>query len=264
MKHKAKINSLELEGDRKIFDIVKDLDLLSSLQWPQSTIERFITEWEMGNPRLPSVEYPKLRFTDERKKLSDIEGEIKANSPISDYLRKTTQSYRLLLELLENLGTNNVTALSESLYGLPIDSVPASQSNHLKAAEFFLKVCSDHKDSPLSEECILLDAVSVKKLLEEKLSKVFSSGEVKVELNSDLSAKAKTSKNTVFLRKNADFSEYDIDQLLNHEIFIHSLTSINGAAQPLHCLSLDCPRTTEDQEGLATFAEKITGSIPHK
>ena len=43
---------------------------------------------------------------------------------------------------------------------------------------------------------------------------------------------------------------------------MHTLTAINGRAQPhLTTLSLGSPRTTATQEGLAVFAELITGSI---
>jgi len=43
---------------------------------------------------------------------------------------------------------------------------------------------------------------------------------------------------------------------------VHSLTGLNGQQQPvLPSLALSSPRTTATQEGLATFAEQITGSI---
>jgi uncharacterized protein (TIGR02421 family) len=43
---------------------------------------------------------------------------------------------------------------------------------------------------------------------------------------------------------------------------VHSLTALNGREQPLFpSLALSSPRTTATQEGLATFAEQITGSI---
>jgi uncharacterized protein (TIGR02421 family) len=43
---------------------------------------------------------------------------------------------------------------------------------------------------------------------------------------------------------------------------VHSLTALNGREQPmLPSLALSSPRTTATQEGRATFAEQITGSI---
>jgi uncharacterized protein (TIGR02421 family) len=64
------------------------------------------------------------------------------------------------------------------------------------------------------------------------------------------------------LRATALFSERDLEQLTQHEAFIHTLTSLNGRHQPhLTVLGLGAPRTTRTQEGLATFAEIITGAI---
>src|SRR5690606_25950405 len=64
------------------------------------------------------------------------------------------------------------------------------------------------------------------------------------------------------LRAGASFTDYDRHQLLEHEAFVHSLTALNGREQPvLGSLALASPRTTATQEGLATFAEQITGSI---
>jgi hypothetical protein len=43
---------------------------------------------------------------------------------------------------------------------------------------------------------------------------------------------------------------------------VHSLTALNGREQPnLKSLALNSPRNTATQEGLATFAELMSGSI---
>ena len=58
------------------------------------------------------------------------------------------------------------------------------------------------------------------------------------------------------------FSERDLEQLTQHEAFIHTLTLLNGKHQPhLRSLGLGAPRTTRTQEGLATFSEIMTGAI---
>lgn len=47
-----------------------------------------------------------------------------------------------------------------------------------------------------------------------------------------------------------------------HEAFVHSLTGINGREQPhLKSLARGSPRSTATQEGLATFAELISGAM---
>ncbi|MEP7096925.1 MAG: tyrosine/phenylalanine carboxypeptidase domain-containing protein, partial [Dokdonella sp.] len=51
-------------------------------------------------------------------------------------------------------------------------------------------------------------------------------------------------------------------QLLEHEAFVHTLTALNGRQQPhFPSFARSSPRVTATQEGLATFAELITGAI---
>jgi len=77
-----------------------------------------------------------------------------------------------------------------------------------------------------------------------------------------LIAKAAAGPTRIRLRTAAAFSEYDRQQLLEHEAFVHSLTALNGREQPyLKSLARSSPRVTATQEGLATFAEQITGAI---
>ena len=54
----------------------------------------------------------------------------------------------------------------------------------------------------------------------------------------------------------------DIDQLINHEAFIHVATTINGRKQnKMKILGSNYGAVTKTQEGLAVFSEFITGSI---
>ena len=58
------------------------------------------------------------------------------------------------------------------------------------------------------------------------------------------------------------FSRTDVDQLVQHELFVHSATMRNGKQQPnLRSMGLGAPRTTRTQEGLATLAELVTSSM---
>jgi uncharacterized protein (TIGR02421 family) len=83
-----------------------------------------------------------------------------------------------------------------------------------------------------------------------------------VVVDSKLSSKAAASAKRIRVRGSTCFSPMDLGQLREHEAFVHSATALNGRKQPaLACLSLSTPRTTATQEGLATFAELITGAI---
>ena len=98
--------------------------------------------------------------------------------------------------------------------------------------------------------------------LQSDLDDFFNGRVIDVVLDPQLIAKAAAGATRIRLRSGAAFSDYDRHQLLEHEAFVHSLTALNGRAQPLlPSLALSSPRTTATQEGLATFAEQITGSI---
>ena len=99
-------------------------------------------------------------------------------------------------------------------------------------------------------------------MLRERIGPIFRHDEVEVVLDPALPSKATAGSKRITLRATALFSERDLEQLTEHEAFIHTLTSLNGRHQPhLHVLGLGAPRTTRTQEGLATFAEIITGAI---
>jgi uncharacterized protein (TIGR02421 family) len=94
------------------------------------------------------------------------------------------------------------------------------------------------------------------------MDRFFVHHKVRVEIDPNLIAKAAAGPTRIRLRSATAFSEYDRHQLLEHEAYVHSLTALNGREQPhLTSLGLNTPRITATQEGLATFAELITGTI---
>src|SRR3546814_15318321 len=75
-------------------------------------------------------------------------------------------------------------------------------------------------------------------------------------------AKAAAGARRIRLRTSAQYTDYDHPQLLQHEAFVHSLTALNGRDQAVPgSLSLASPRPPATQEGLAVFAEQLTGNI---
>jgi uncharacterized protein (TIGR02421 family) len=94
------------------------------------------------------------------------------------------------------------------------------------------------------------------------LDAFFIHHKISVDIDPELTAKAAAGATRVRLRAGTGFTEYDRLQLLEHEAFVHTLTALNGREQPvLKSLGRTAPRITATQEGLATFAELITGAI---
>jgi uncharacterized protein (TIGR02421 family) len=164
---------------------------------------------------------------------------------------------------LEALGTNKVTDYSIKLFGRPGDALPGNGPSNIVAAQHFISLANE-LDGELNgiEADYCLSAQTVQLELQEALDKFFIHHKVNVELDPNLIAKAAAGPTRIRLRDNTCFTEYDRHQLLEHEAFVHSLTALNGREQPhFKSLARNSPRITATQEGLATFAELITGAI---
>lgn len=251
--------------DEKLVKVAKGIKVLSALAWPGSTQERFLEQWSQGNLRLPSVSYPTLAFGEQSVQLKKIHDEAREiEHPLGDYLRATASSYLTAVSMLGALGTPHVTEFSVALYGKPGDELSGGKGKtSVDAARYFLRVADEfYRRHPTTEHDFCVPASVVKKRLEARLPEVFDDARVEVMVDRNLVAKAAAGATRVRLRDATCFSEYDVEQLLQHEAYVHSLTARNGQNQTrIRTLGFGAPRTTAAQEGLATFAELISGAI---
>lgn len=250
--------------DEAIVSAARNVKVLSRLSWPAEVMETFLADWKRGQPSLPSVSYDTGGFGETRQQLVDCVADLNGvEGPVADYLRVTAQSYATLCSLLESAGTARVTAHSTLLYGKPGDLISGGQVHNLQAAEHFLEVGAEYYQSAsLQTADYCLSAETVRDDMTMRLNEVFPPGMVAVEVDPNMSSKAAAGATRVRLRAGTCFSSYDLEQLLQHEAFVHSLTALNGRSQPhFKSFGLGSPRTTGPQEGLATFSELVTGAI---
>src|SRR5262249_39112299 len=251
------------ELDRRLVAAVKGIKLLSLVSWPASVQNTFVDGWRRGNPQLPQVEYARNDYSTTREELEDIFLTADENHPVGDYLRRTAQSWRYATELLDAVGTPGICEHSINLFGRPGDLLPGGTVSNLDAARHFSELAAELAKEIVSsgaDHCIR--AGSLRDELQHDISAFFTAHKVTVEIDPDLIAKAAAGPTKIRLRSSTAFSEYDKHQLLEHEAFVHSLTALNGREQPnLKSLALNSPRITATQEGLATFAELMSGSI---
>ena len=249
--------------DARIVALVKDVKVLSTLSWPKHEQERFLSDWRAGRRRLPQIRYPRFDYRERREELAAIARGCDAAHPIGHYLQRTVHSWQAATLMLEHLGTPAIQEYSTLLYGRPGDRIAGSEVNNLQAAQHFIDSAGDVLgNSALAETEYCLSAELLKAEIERRLTEVFTDHPIRIEIDPDLVAKAAAGPLRVRLRASTCFSEYDLLQLMEHEVFVHTLTSINGRAQPnLGTLGLNSPRITATQEGLAVFSELVTGSI---
>ena len=250
--------------DRRLLAAVKGIRILPTVAWPASLENGLIADFAAGRFSLPEVKYPRPALDVARTELETIEREALAQGgALGEYLARTAQSWRIAAEMLAVVGTAQVTEPSILLYGRPGDTIPGSGRSNLDAARYFVEL-SDELGSDLvaddAREGVSADALRDE--LAHTLDEFFGAGRVKVEVDPELTAKAAAGATRIRLRGGACFSDYDRHQLLAHEALVHTLTALNGREQPLLAsLARTSPRVTATQEGLAVFAELMSGAI---
>jgi len=237
--------------------------VLSTLSWKEGVIEAFLAGWRAGDPRVPVIEHEPPDLSDARSALASVQDDADPDDPMQAFVARTAQSYETAAHMLEALGTDHFTEHSRALFGSPNDPLPGGGRSHLELASSLLANTRDLAAAGLVDEADLcLTAEEVRERLLGSFAEFFGDRAPRVEVDPELASKATAGSRRVRLRGRTCFSEIDVDQLREHEGFVHAATKLNGRAQPvLSCLGLSSPRTTLTQEGLATFAEVVTGSL---
>jgi uncharacterized protein (TIGR02421 family) len=252
-----------VERDRELASIGRRIKVLKAIDWPLALEERFLEGWRRGQPRLPEPgAQPKVHAA-EMTALKDLMRKLDRGHPVGNWLYKSAWSYHVAASMLAGIGTPEFTRCSALLYGRPDIRYRSQDLTNADSAQEMLAITDDlvgnQKLPPVPFD---IPAEAFAEMLRERIGPIFQHDDVKVVLDPTLPSKATASSKRITLRSTALFSERDLAQLTEHEAFIHTLTALNGQHQPhLKVLGLGTPRTTRTQEGLATFAEIITGSM---
>jgi uncharacterized protein (TIGR02421 family) len=251
------------ELDRRLVAATRGIRLLQSVSWPASIEMEFVAAWKAGTARLPGITYPKFDFAETREALLGISIAAEPGHPLGDYIRRTAQSWRIATELLDAIGTKDVTEHSAHLFGRPTDLVPGAKLTNVDAARHFIVLADEFMSKgAINETPEWIEADELRIELQQQLDAFFGDDVVRVETDPELIAKAAAGATRIRLRSATSFTTYDRQQLVEHEAFVHSLTALNGRQQPhLKSLARNSPRITATQEGLAVFAELMSGSI---
>ncbi|MFC5578074.1 flavohemoglobin expression-modulating QEGLA motif protein [Lysobacter niabensis] len=252
-----------LEYDRELVSIGRRIRVLKAIDWPLALEERFLDGWRRGQPELPTPAARAVLLNDEMVALRTLMGRIDRGHPVGHWLFKSAWSYYVAARMLAAIGTPEFSRCSTLLYGRPDTQYRSQDITNVESAQEMLAITDELVgNSKLPPVPFDIPAEAFAEMLRERMGPMFCHDDVQVVLDPALPSKATACSKRITLRATAMFSERDLGQLTEHEAFIHTLTSLNGRHQPhLKALGLGAPRTTRTQEGLATFAEIITGSI---
>ncbi|MET0328022.1 MAG: flavohemoglobin expression-modulating QEGLA motif protein [Luteimonas sp.] len=249
--------------DARMVAAARGLRLLSLASWPSETQQVFLSAFAAGRRVMPEVAYPKRDFGEVRRELDAVAAAADPAHPLGAYLVDSAQAWGVTAQLLESLGSAAAGTHAIALYGRPDARLPGDALTTCDAARHFIHIADELDPGLLADaEHATIDAPTLQSQLQHDLDRYFGTRVVAVELDPDMIAKAAAGAYRLRLRSDARYSIHDREQLLQHEAFVHSLTALNGREQPvLPSLAMSSPRTTCTQEGLAVFAEQITGSI---
>ncbi len=252
-----------IESDHALVPIGRRIKVLKAIDWPVELEDRFLDMWRRGKPELPAPATQPQVLTAEMGALEALMARIDRGHPVGNWLYKSAWSYYVATRMLAGIGTPEFTRCSTLLYGRPDTLYRSQDVTNVESAREMLAITDELVGhSKLPPVPFDIPAEEFARSLRERIGPLFTDDEVKVVLDPALPSKATACSKRITLRATALFSERDLEQLTEHEAFVHTLTSLNGRHQPhLHVLGLGAPRTTRTQEGLATFAEIITGAI---
>ena len=247
------------DNSSKLFEISKHIKILRYLAWDKSVRATFLNS---KSETIPKVEYPKFDSIELRASLKKLKS-INGDTPYDKWLQSKINDILSSIDLLQSSGTKQFLKKSEQIYGSPNFVLKDGKTSTLQLAKKFEALIDSHLEH-FSESLQVnpLPVANVKKNIEKRIQPIFGSKSPKITIEDQLSAKATASSKRIRLRNGASFTNKDVDQLINHEAFIHVATTLNGRQQTnVKILGAKTGPITKTQEGLAVFSEFITGCI---
>ncbi len=260
------INVSDREKDRirrvsgLLYQASKSIRVLSSVDWPQEVKAEFFAK---GAQELPQVSYQPLDPTPAIEAVREARREIAPFTLVDVWLERQADTLERSARMLAAVGTTAFFEYGRQVYGEPTAPLRVVPLTPLQLAESVRDTIEQLSRIEMDiAPPAYHDAEEVAQDIERAVRAHFGEAAPKVVLVDKLSANALATAKEIRIRRDARFTDRDASQLLHHEAYIHCATSLNGRAQTdLPILAAGHPGTTRTQEGLAVFAEIISGSM---
>ena len=237
----------------------RSLPLLSSMAWDSDQRERFLKDG-----RLPDPDYADVPTADAREHVADARRLVDGDHVVLAWLRRLCDTVENTANLIDNRGTPAFFDCSQALFGDPQRLLIDRETRTIDLARYLddTLLHLDFTHLVMEGEETFMDAPAFADALRERLDRHFGDDAPRVLVSPTLSAKATASASRIRVRKGEVFTERDVYQLVQHEALIHSATALNGRAhRGFRILGRAHAGTTMVQEGLAVFAEIVTGAM---
>lgn len=205
----------------------------------------------------PVFKYPKIKFNGYKlhrlffsQRLERIE-----DDDVRQLYEDVIYEYSGLIECIETINHGR------KFYFNSLKSFGTPTEKEIDNAKFILRF----DDSDFDEEMLpIYSATDAVDYFKEYSKRYDFDYNIKLSTNLSAAAMVQNSTQTLVLRKNHKFSKNQLKVLTNHEIGVHMVTTFNGLAQPLKVFSNGLPNNVETQEGLAVYAEYMSGCLTMK
>lgn len=242
-------------ADKQLYNLLKHFELLAYVNPVNSTTEkkRF---FKHKATELPKFRYSPIRINpyELKQKLSNIKTGNISDVSIRHLYESVINSYFDKIDMLSTLGTDKFLYNSLRYFGRP-------SKKDLQNAQYLLHlpaIASEPKRSP----SLTVDSAisSFKDALEDY------GFDCKIELNNKVISQVMVlnSRKLIQFRPDAKFTRPEINALIEHEIGVHMVTTMNSSQQDLKIFNLGLPVNTKTQEGVAILSEYLSGNISMK
>ena len=241
-------------------EAASNINILRNIAWPNAVEQEF---FKNKAQQLPVVEYKPFDpapVLDEVKKARKLLG---GNEVIDRWAARIADKLESSALLLSSRGTQEFFKHSKNMYGCPKDVLPDGESTALDLAMHFGELFEHVKNFDLGappKACVMPTTLADE--MAKAVTEMFGEEGPKIVMDDSISSNAIAGRRRIAINPAACFTDKDIQQLIEHEVYIHVATSINGHKQEhIKILGAGHAGTTETQEGLAVFSEFITGCI---
>ncbi len=244
-----------LKLDKALFSYLRNIELLATVN-PTNTKAEKRKFFRNKYAELPRFKYQPIRinpFTYKQNilslpvnQISDVSVRNLYESVINAYTDKldmigTLNSKKFLYNSLRYFGRPSKKDLVNAHYLLHLPEIPGGARRE--------PVCTAHDAMQILKEALIAYDIQAKV---EFSSKVISQVMV---LNT---------RKTVLIQPEATFRKRELNALIEHEIGVHMVTTMNSTNQKLKVFNLGLPVNTQTQEGLAILSEYLSGNITLK
>jgi len=250
------LSSIVVDIDQTLDRLVQKIELLSYIN-PTNIEEQKLKFFSSKYLEEPVFTYPLVdfnRFT-LHKELFALPIEQIEDPVLRQFYKDIVYGYSALIQCIETIGEG------QKFYFNSLRSFGTPTELDVENAKFILHF--DDEENPEYE---------LPKYSPQEAEVLFRSYSEQYDFSYEISYSDKMSAiamvlnnvKTLVLNLHHTYSENEIGILTNHEIGVHMVTTMNGRLHPLKIFSHGFPNNEETQEGLAVFAEYMSGNLTIK